>query len=189
MDDAMPFLSFRAIAWLDRIVDPGAVVFEFGTGGSSLFLARRAAQLVSTEHAGEWYETARRIRDIHDLSNWTLLLREPQEAVPSRRDPADPGAYVSAFESGSFERYARSIDDYPDGEFDLVLVDGRARPSCVQHAIAKVKRGGYLLVDDYDRPYYASALRLLSGWRQTDLTGLVAYHWGMHYSKAWRKPA
>lgn len=184
----MPFLSFRAISWLERIVGPGSHVFEFGTGGSSLFFARRAAHLVSTEHSGEWYEMAGRLRDIHGLGNWTLILRTPEEAVPSRRDPADPSACVSAFESGSFERYARSIDDYPDDEFDLVLVDGRARPSCVQHSMAKVKRGGYLLVDDCDRPYYASALRLLSGWQQTDLTGLVAYHWGMHYSKAWRKP-
>jgi hypothetical protein len=52
------------------------------------------------------------------------------------------------------EDYVKSIEDYPDGYFDLVVVDGRARPSCILHSMQKVKVNGILLLDNADRSYY-----------------------------------
>ncbi|HLI94422.1 MAG TPA: hypothetical protein VKU83_12450, partial [Puia sp.] len=47
-----------------------------------------------------------------------------------------------------------AIDVYPDSHFDVIIVDGRARPSCIKHALPKLKPGGWLLVDNSDRSYY-----------------------------------
>lgn len=54
----------------------------------------------------------------------------------------------------NFQRYASQIDKYPDQHFDLVIVDGRARPSCLMHGVPKVKVGGMLVLDNADRDYY-----------------------------------
>jgi hypothetical protein len=68
--------------------------------------------------------------------------------------------------------YAAFIDRFPDHSFDLVIIDGRARAACIQHAIPKVKKGGYLLVDDSER-YDLSKIRYQ---KRTDLSGHVPYY-------------
>lgn len=72
-------------------------------------------------------------------------------------DVADPTSYRSGagdYLNYSFKKYVKSIDEYPDGYFDLILVDGRARPSCILHSIPKLKSGGLLVVDNAERSYY-----------------------------------
>jgi predicted O-methyltransferase YrrM len=53
-----------------------------------------------------------------------------------------------------FHRYASAIDAFPDGSFDVVLVDGRARPACIRHGARKVRVGGWLILDNAEREYY-----------------------------------
>lgn len=54
----------------------------------------------------------------------------------------------------NFSAYVKAIEAYTDASFDLVIVDGRVRHSCITHAISKVKKVGLLLVDNADRNYY-----------------------------------
>ena len=44
------------------------------------------------------------------------------------------------------------------GEFDLVVVDGRARVACLQHAAKRLAPGGIVLFDDTQRPRYRAGL-------------------------------
>lgn len=46
------------------------------------------------------------------------------------------------------------IKKFPDNYFDIVLVDGRSRPSCLFHSLNKVKKGGLLVLDNAEREYY-----------------------------------
>ena len=72
-------------------------------------------------------------------------------------DPADPLLYQSGgeqYRGVDFKDYVSQIDACDGASFDLVVVDGRARPSCIMHSAGKVKVGGILLLDDADRPYY-----------------------------------
>jgi len=81
------------------------------------------------------------------------VLAQPEQI----HDPADPHLYQSddeGFRGCSFRQYASQIDAYPDEHFDILLVDGRARPSCIAHGAAKVKVGGLLVLDNADRAYY-----------------------------------
>ncbi len=54
----------------------------------------------------------------------------------------------------SFEKYVRSIDRFIDKSLDLVIIDGRARLSCITHALKKIRPGGYLMLDDSERERY-----------------------------------
>jgi len=47
---------------------------------------------------------------------------------------------------------AHVLEDYEDSHFDLVLVDGVERDRAMMTAIAKVKPGGYIYLDNTDSP-------------------------------------
>jgi hypothetical protein len=154
-----PWLVFDAIDYLGQLDMRGWRVFEYGSGGSTLYWLRRGALVTSVEHDAAWYERVRlRIPPGAGLDYRLVPPEPPTPALPDP-NPADPTHYISIHypEDGrSYRRYAAEIDSFPDGSLDLVLVDGRARPSCLAHAAPKVRPGGLLILDNSDRAYYTS---------------------------------
>lgn len=166
----IPWLPFAVTAYLDDNLDRRSRVFEYGGGGSTLWLARRVQSVTTVEHDPRWHGVLSAELRRQGLENCTVLLRE---AVPA--EPASAGAEItfgSAVSSGSFEEYARTIDRLPDGSLDLVLVDGRSRAACVLCAKAKLREGGLLVLDDSNRARYRSCMQALAGWRRRDFYGL-----------------
>jgi hypothetical protein len=104
----------------------------------------------------------------------------------------DPQSYASSAEeySGhSFRQYVVTVDDFPDQFFDFVAIDGRARPSCIQHARAKVKIGGYLMLDNSERPSYQPSVQLLSRWERRQFYGPGPYNAYFWETTFWRRLA
>lgn len=159
--DELPWLSFLALDFLEKSIRPGFRVFEYGGGGSTLYFCRRAAEVVTVEDNPGWYATLTQKIAEKKYQNWKGFLIEPVPfPVQAAGDPANPDDFCSGSKGRkglSFERYARAIDTYPAAYFDLVLVDGRSRPSCIQQAIPHIKPGGLLVVDNTERPYYLTA--------------------------------
>ena len=191
IDTKKPMLTFRASKWLDDYITAKSVVFEWGSGGSTIFFAERAIYTVSVEHDPDWYEQmARRLKRLPSSKYQHVLIEPESFRQGEHRDSCDPQQYASGYELDlKFERYVRFIDGFRDHMFDLILVDGRARPSCVIHAIPKLKPHGVLIFDDAHRPRYERGVRLLRGWKRIDLSGL-RYQRRVAYGTtiAWRKP-
>jgi hypothetical protein len=155
----VPWLTFGAIDYLAALDLAGRRVFEYGSGASTRYWLRRGVDLVSVEHDPGWYGQVRAALPPGAAVDFRLAPPEP--AAPGSFDPADPAAYRSGSPDCSrlaFRSYAAQIDAFPDGAFDLVLVDGRARPSCLAHAIPKVRPGGMLILDNSERGYYTERL-------------------------------
>lgn len=91
---------------------------------------------------------------------WRGILEQPTTATDNPvTDPSDPDSYQSSdgeFKGLCFNGYASAIDMYPDSFFDLVIIDGRSRPSCLKHSVSKVKPLGFLLLDNTERTWYLS---------------------------------
>jgi hypothetical protein len=85
----------------------------------------------------------------------------------------------------NFESYVKTIDDYADEHFDLVVVDGRARTACVLQALPKVRRGGFLLLDDSYRGEYSPAMAALAGQGRNDFRGLAPYNTDLGQTTVW----
>lgn len=138
-------------------------MFEYGSGGSTLYWLSRDAQCVSVEHDHEWYVSVRARCPLERSFDYRLIQPVPLEDAPQTLlDPSDPSNYLSAdsaFLNYSFKAYVTAIDDFPDKHFDVVVIDGRARPSCVVHSITKLKVGGVLVLDNADREYYLAKTR------------------------------
>jgi predicted O-methyltransferase YrrM len=118
-----PWLTANAISWLDANIRPQHTAFEWGSGASTAWLARRIRRLVSVEHHSAWHDRVR-----------TNLARAGIENVDYRLVPESQ--YVSA------------IDEFPDGHFDFILVDGLFRDATLERAIPKIASGGWLILDN-----------------------------------------
>jgi len=120
-------------------------------------------------------------KDVCSLNNLEICLIEPvADEVAKTKDISDLDGYVSEdvqYRGMSFKDYASSIAFYPDEYFDVILIDGRARPSCFKHAKEKVKRGGLLILDNADRKYYFRILDSLNTaeWEKYVFFGPVPY--------------
>ncbi len=158
--DKQPWITFAAIDILDNYLNSSSRVFEYGGGGSTLFFADRVKEVVTAEHDREWFNVLADIIKSEGLTNWKGLFIEPEKGdLFPVADKANPGHYSSEdekFKGLNFKAYAFAIDSFPDEYFDVVLVDGRSRPSCMKHGIPKLKKGGFLVLDNSDRTYYTT---------------------------------
>jgi hypothetical protein len=166
VQDEWPWINFPALEVLMHAVKPGFKVFEFGGGGSTLFFCKRGAEVVTVEDHTQWFQTLTEKIAASGYPHWQGHLVEPEALPPGTPEPdfKDPDAYASAakgMRQFSFERYAKTITQYPEVYFDIILVDGRARPSCIKQAIPHLKPGGLLVVDNTERDYYLAPFRAL----------------------------
>ncbi|WP_372733996.1 O-methyltransferase [Nocardioides sp.] len=159
----LPWLPFRLIEELGEHVRPGSRVFEYGGGGSTLWFLAQGAQVVTVEHHPAW---AAQLRASISSESWTLLERP---------------------ETDRFKTYVEAIEDYPDEEFDVVIVDGRERARCLTAALPKVKPGGLLIVDDADRERYQPAIEA-TGWNRRDIVGFAPAKPSLAYTAVLTRP-
>ncbi len=188
LTDHIPWMSFIVQAWLKAYLKPGMTVFEYGSGGSTLFISPRVKKLVSVEHNKNWYNQVSQVLLMHRITNCEYILCEPE-----KENHPDGTLTRSNYTSSKkkyaglcFEKYVRSIEKYPDSSFDLVIIDGRSRIACISHALRKIKEGGYLLLDDSDRLYYTYAHTLLADYKRTDLSGLRPYCTELGHTAIWK---
>lgn len=175
MSTRAPWWPRAAITGVGEALPPAGMVFEFGGGGSTLWLHDLGARVICVEHDREWFES--------------LSGRLPADVEMVLREPTTSGTVGSEVAPGSyFDAYVAEIDRWPDQSFDLVIVDGRARVRCGLAARSKVKRGGLLLLDDSDRPRYRELVDALIGWERTDYTGLKVGGGGVCQTSVWCRP-
>jgi hypothetical protein len=158
LDYELPWINLPAIYYLKKHLKKNSKIAEFGAGGSTLFFIADSTLLVTFEHDKKWFK---KINDVilkkKLTKKWRPYLIEPEFRKTKIHDFSNPESYQSSdTKKLSFKKYASKIEDYPAGFFDAVLVDGRARPSCVKHAAAKIRVGGILILDNTERDYYTS---------------------------------
>jgi predicted O-methyltransferase YrrM len=131
-----------------------ARVFEYGAGASTLWLRARAGEVISVEHDEQFMSVLGPL--LGDTSADGQVVLRPLQ--PNRTATGD-------------DRYVGTIAEF-DGEFDLVVVDGRERVRCVQAALPRLAEGGLILLDDSQRRRYQPALTM-PGTTVTEYRGLV----------------
>lgn len=188
--DGQPWFTFRCTAWLEKFLTSEMTIFEWGSGGSTLFFAPRVKKLISVEHDPAWYQLVTQALHDNGLMSAQLLLHPPQPApnISEQPSPFNFRSWDKHFSTASFEHYVKAIDEFPDQSFDLVVADGRARLSCVMRALPKVRPDGFLLLDDSQRPYYRAADEQLARMRRIDFYGPTPYHPIFKQTTLWQMP-
>lgn len=152
-----PWIRAEAIAKLEDILRPDWTVFEWGGGGSTIWLAQRVARLVAVEQAPMWIgRIARRLHELDLLDRVDLV-------------------YIKADVERKYYQFADYIFEFPIGHFDLVFVDGKARDRCLANAQDRVRLGGWVVLDDSQRREYDEGAVLYENdaWEKTVIRGLA----------------
>lgn len=152
----LPWWSYGIIARVEEFLAerPQARVFEFGSGASTPWLAKRAASVHSVEHDLDFVKVVRGLLEgfenvaIHTVA--VPVAPDGNPAVGSDRD---------GHEGLDFLEYVRVIDEV-GGPFDVIVVDGRLRVASLRRAIPHVAPDGVIPFDDGERHRCAAALEM-----------------------------
>ena len=121
-----PWWTDSAIEMIGKYLKPTDIVFEFGAGNSTLWLAERMKAVVSVESNEKWYQYVLLEQDRLGIKNILIELHD----ITS---------------SGYMEMPLKA----PDEELDLVIIDGSfRRVEAFQRILPKVKKGGLIFLDD-----------------------------------------
>jgi len=111
------------------------IMLEWGSGGSTLFFSKYVKKYISIEHDEEWF------KKIQGSNAEMHLVKNNM----TRTEPTQP------------EQFRDYIDyvDVLNEKYDLVLIDGRARPHCAKKVIPYLKDDAVVFVHDFwARPEY-----------------------------------
>ena len=164
-----PWLNAGCVRFLSAWLAPGMRCFEWGSGRSTVFLARRTAHVVSMEHKPKWCRRVRGRLDVLHLTNVEHVCLEPDPLTPPSPERPQVWRHLDLVDrKPEFAAYADHVLTYPDAHFDLLLIDGRNRTACCANGAAKVRPGGVLVLDNSEWPKYHDVWRILDGWEATD---------------------
>lgn len=135
IDMELPWISLGAIKFLKKYLRDDMVIFEWGSGGSTLFFSKLVAKIVSFESHMNWHELVKTKLDRKNITNVDLK-----------------------YLYGNFESKDKFIESdffksFPEEFFDLILVDYyedqvQVRPECFYLSEKHVKEGGVIVLDD-----------------------------------------
>jgi predicted O-methyltransferase YrrM len=160
---ANPWLTRDAVRFLDEALRITDVGLEFGSGRSSIWFGRRIKHLTSIEDNPEWFERVTGLITAHGLT----------EKIDYR------------FRRG-MEQYVGEVGLVADESIDFCLVDGSHRDECAVRLVAKIRRGGLLVVDNINW-YLPSDAMAPSSRRPAD--GYASASWAAFASavQGWRR--
>lgn len=158
--------SYPAMRRVDEFLAerPGARVFEFGAGASTLWLAKRAGEVDSVEHDTKFVAYVQEL--LADTPGVKLHAVAPTPATAETTIRSARHGH----ENLDFGDYVATIDQV-GGPFDLVVVDGRARVDAFRRALDHLKDDGVVVFDNIKRKRYWDVISRLPGLRIELLKG------------------
>lgn len=163
----MAWWSYPAMKRVDEFLAgrPEARIFEYGAGASTLWLAKRAAQVDSVEHDTGWAESVREML-ASGAGNVKLHAVPP---IAATEDTVVRSGRVGHTDL-DFADYVSTIDEV-GGPFDLIVVDGRARVDAFRRSLDHLADGGVVVFDNIKRKRYWDVLSAMPGLRIELLKG------------------
>lgn len=159
---AAPWIAADMVRILEQWLRPTDRGVEWGTGRSTIWLARRVAHLHAIEENADWYETVGSLLDRCGLRDKVDL-----RLLPLTDDRSGSAAYVAIAE------------DLAGASLDFALVDGDLRDHCAAVAMRLLKSGGVLIIDNVEHylprrvPTRSPGSRSMSNGYATPLWGQI----------------
>lgn len=127
-------------------INENHIVLEWGSGDSTVEIAKRAKKVISIEHQEEWFKKVCPTLPI----NAELHLKKPN--LP----------YVEGGHDGTYDQF-KDYCDFPVSleKFDIIFIDGHARVDCAKMAIKLSHDNTLIFIHDFFRKEYQPILELL----------------------------
>ena len=145
--EPLPWLTYSFIDFFTERLSKEFNVFEFGSGNSTLFFAKRVKEVTSVEHNIEWY---------NKLKN---------------KIPGNSNLVLS--KSDSSEDYSAGLKQ-SNKKYDLIIIDGIHRVDCCFSTSNYLTDEGVIILDDSEREQYNEGIEYLTkeGFKKIDFWGI-----------------
>lgn len=150
--DPAPWMNYSFVRFIAPRLQ-GLRILEYGSGYSTVFWAKHAAEVQAVEHKKEWY---REVKDT--LSN-------------------HPNASIMHVDNK--EKY---IGQVRGDNIDVVIVDGIYRLECLRRSVNSLSAEAAIIIDDSHRSEIKNAIRSASekqGYKVVSVAGLKAKDTGV----------
>lgn len=141
---AIPWLTYPFIDFIESRLNKSMDVFEFGSGNSSIYWAKKTNSVVSIEHSPEWFKIIKQ-NDKYKYKNLEINLVDIPEELRKQ------GYHKMAF-TDTENDYVFSLKNL-NRKFDIIVVDGLFRNSCILHSLSSLKPGGVIFLDNTHTKY------------------------------------
>ncbi len=148
----VPWWTYSAIEAIEQHIQSlgyKPAVFEYGSGASTIWLAKRSDKVISIEHDKIWYQQLK--EKLQQFPNVTLVLQPPVQGLVEKKYQSQK------MENMNFQNYVKSIKA-TNQTFDLIIVDGRCREACLEECLAHLKPNGMIIFDNSNRKRYQNAM-------------------------------
>ena len=142
----IPWVTYPFLEFITDRLNTDITIFEFGSGNSTLFFAKRVNHVISIEHNVEWF------------NNLKEKIPPNVELIFSESEDADEYVSISRKKSKS----------------DFVFIDGINRVECCMVAPDVLSDSGVIVLDDSERPEYEKGIKYLAdcGFKKIDFWGI-----------------
>lgn len=132
-----PWWQESSIRRADNLIKDDWTILEFGSGRSTIWLAQRAAYVISIEHDVKWFD---------QVKGWARQMN----LLPK----IDLRLWPAPYHLQSYKL------KHLGNQFDMIIVDGaKPRPHNAQTVYNLLKDGGIFVVDDSERLNYQRIAR------------------------------
>jgi hypothetical protein len=138
----IPWFTYPAIEYLNQFDLSGKKIFEYGSGNSTAYWARRGAEVWAVDHDQKWFD-----KMTDSLSTGQTLYYADTE-----------------------QDYSAAIAR-PGILFDIVVIDGTFRTACVEPGIAHLRPGGFIIFDNAERDVQVGEMLRQKGLFEVDFNG------------------
>lgn len=168
LDLDTPWWTYRSISFIEEYIlnRSKTVVFEYGSGASSLWLAKRCQYVTAVEHDTTWFKYIQ--EKTADYENIDIILQKPDNVKCKDKIYH---SHKRGFHKYSFSQYAISIEKTKT-KYDIIIIDGRARNACLKHAKSMLANDGIIVFDNANRRRYRKAIKQ-SGFEALEFKGLT----------------
>ena len=188
INEELPWITRESFHFINSVLSDNLSIFEFGSGGSSIFFLKRAKHFVSVEHNSDWYQKVSHLINSKNYSRKKIdyFLRESSGQIEEN--------YISISDkeleliSNFYDDYISVIDSYSDNYFDLIIIDGKSRIKALDKSIPKLKCGGYLIFDNADRIHYQKRLKEINDWMVLESYGPTIFDMSFNQTNVYQKP-
>lgn len=128
----LPWYSYPAIDYLKRFIKPSDMIFEFGSGCSTIFYASQAKHVTSIETNPRWYKISQGLLEAKQLTDYQITLME--NGIINNEYQIFPGNFKN--------------------KFDVIVIDSIKRYQCALNCLGYLKESGAIILDDSQRENY-----------------------------------
>lgn len=154
--EALPWVTYSFIDFIKERINKTQNIFEYGSGSSTIFYAKKAGTVTSVEHDKGWFDMVKNTSPANAEMIFCELVK-----------------------NGEYSKKASLLNK----KFEIIIVDGRDRVNCCKYSVDALSNNGVIVLDDSEREVYNPARIFLKekGFKELSFSGISP---GLFYEKA-----